>query len=417
MTERSLADWLSRLEGLHPTEIDLGLDRVREVATRMSLLPTLAKSVIVAGTNGKGSVVSLLERALTAEGVHCGAYTSPHLRQFNERIRVDGVPVADTEITAAFTEIERARGTISLTYFEFATLAALRVFRQKGVTWQILEVGLGGRLDAVNIIDADVSVVTSIGLDHQEWLGPDREHIAIEKAQVARRDRPCVVLDESPPETLLPALEEIGATTLLLGRDFRIRGDTLLTRAGVACPLPRPEGLLANNVAGAVQAWELMGFDPSSLAGAHAMGGVQLPGRRQALLIDDVEWVFDVAHNRESVAALLSWCDERPISGQTSAIYASLSDKPFHDILSAVGGRVQHWFFPRFPDVPRAADPHDFPALARGGSAQVCDNFDAAWEQTVCGVKPGDRVLVFGSFVTVGAGLARVARAESPAES
>lgn len=417
MTERSLADWLSRLEGLHPTEIDLGLDRVREVATRMSLLPTLAKSVIVAGTNGKGSVVSLLERALVAEGVHCGAYTSPHLQHFSERIRVDGQPATDGHITSAFAEIERARGDISLTYFEFATLAALWIFRQQGVLWQILEVGLGGRLDAVNIIDADVAVVTSIGLDHQEWLGPDREHIAIEKAQVARRGRPCVVVDEAPPATLLPALEAIGADTALLGREFSIRGDALLTRGGLTCSLPNPGGLMASNVAGAVQAWELMGFDPLPLADESSMGGVRVPGRRQRLVVDGVEWVFDVAHNRESVAALLAWCDERTVAGRTFAIYASLSDKPFHDILSAVGDRVQHWCFPRFPGVARAADPAQFRLPVGDVSAQVCDSFDAAWQQVVHAAKPGDRVLVFGSFITVGAGLTCAARAESPAGS
>ncbi|MEE4204121.1 MAG: folylpolyglutamate synthase/dihydrofolate synthase family protein [Halieaceae bacterium] len=412
MTDRSLADWLSRLEGLHPKEIDLGLDRVREVAARMGLLPpALAKTVIVAGTNGKGSVVSLLERALVAEGVRCGAYTSPHLVDFNERIRIDGSPVSDRVITAAFAEIERARAAISLTYFEFATLAALWIFREQEVSWQILEVGLGGRLDAVNIIDADLSVVTSIGLDHQDWLGPDREHIAVEKVQVARMGRPCVVLDEDPPTTLLPALDALGARIVLLGRDFKLQGQTVETLAGARCPLPQPAGLLNANIAGAVQAWELMGFDPSSLSREQSMGGTQLPGRRQCQRLEGVEWVFDVAHNREAVAQLLAWCDARPASGRTFAIYASLSDKPFRDILAAVSDRVQHWFFPRFPEVARAVDPAEFGLET---DAQICPNFEDAWQQASRMAQAGDRVLVFGSFVTVGAALTRMA-AVSPA--
>ncbi len=405
MSDRSLADWLRRLEALHPSEIELGLARVRAVAERLELLEPLARTVIVAGTNGKGSVVSLLQAALVSQGVSCGAYLSPHLNAYNERIRVNGDVVADDDIIDAFQAIDDARGDISLTYFEFGTLAALWIFRARAVHWQILEVGLGGRLDAVNIIDADFAAVTSIGLDHQEWLGPDREHIAVEKAGVARTNRPCVVLERALPATLLPTLDQVGAQVLLLGRDFEHEDGMLTTVEGECVTLPRPPGLLADNVAGAVQLAALLGLDVGDAQLLHALEAVQLPGRRQRREWHGVELVLDVAHNRESVAALADFLDQQPCQGDTFAVYASLSDKPIHDILAAVGGRVDHWHFPDFAEVPRRADPTSYSAPAPTATTQHHADFASAWQQVRDEAKPGDRVLIFGSFITVGAAL------------
>ena len=216
----ALSDWLDRLQSQHPVEIDLGLERVAQVAGRLDLLRPEAKTFTVAGTNGKGSVVEVLSSLLAASGLTVGAYTSPHLLRFNERIRISGNEASDRDIVRAFEAIEDARRNVSLTYFEVATLAAMWLFREQGVDAQVLEVGLGGRLDAVNIVDADVAVVTSIGMDHTDWLGDDRGQIAIEKAGIARPARPCVVADLDPPDTLARRLAELGAQSSLLGRDW-----------------------------------------------------------------------------------------------------------------------------------------------------------------------------------------------------
>ena len=210
MGAKSLGTWLTELEQLHPSAIDLGLARCGEVAQRLGLLSSSATTITVAGTNGKGSTVAVMEALLCEQGVSCGAFTSPHLIKYNERIRVNGAEVGDEIIVRAFEAIDAARGDISLTYFEFGALAALWVFRELGVAYQLLEVGLGGRLDAVNIIDADVAVVTAIGLDHQEWLGSDVETIAIEKCGIARSGRPCIVADEAAPATVMQTLNDVG---------------------------------------------------------------------------------------------------------------------------------------------------------------------------------------------------------------
>lgn len=405
MTERSLAEWLKRLEGLHPRDIDLGLERVRTVAAALDLLPSATKTVIVAGTNGKGSVVSSLECALRGLDISCGVYTSPHLVDFNERIRVNGSMVEDADIVAAFAAIDDARGDVSLTYFEFSTLAALLVFRDQAVQWQILEVGLGGRLDAVNIVDAEIAVVTTIGLDHQQWLGPDRDSIAGEKVQVARAECPCVVVDPSPPATLERELARIGARGVFSGRDYHIADERLTTAAGRVCPLPAPPGLLPCNVAAALQVLELMDIDPSAPIVQQALSRLQVPGRRQRIARDGVEWVLDVAHNDDAVAALWAWQDRYPTQGVTRAIYASMADKPYRDILASAGARVQHWFLPRFADVPRAVDPDELQPVVGSMQATVCEDFSSAWRGAESAAKAGDRVLVFGSFVTVGAAL------------
>jgi dihydrofolate synthase/folylpolyglutamate synthase len=217
---KSLEAWLAELEHRHPSAIDLGLDRCGEVASRLHLLVPTATTITVAGTNGKGSTVAMMEALLCEQGVSCGAFTSPHLIKYNERIRVNGLEVEDSLIVRAFEAIEAARGEISLTYFEFGALAALWVFYALGVEYQLLEVGLGGRLDAVNIIDADACVITAIGLDHQEWLGNDVDTIAIEKCGIARAGKPCVVADQAAPKTVNESLHRIGAKAIRAGEAY-----------------------------------------------------------------------------------------------------------------------------------------------------------------------------------------------------
>ena len=252
MAPLSLSAWLERLESQHPVEIDLGLDRVSAVADELGLLSSPPTTLTVAGTNGKGSVVTVLSAALVHSGQRVGRYTSPHLNRFNERICVDDVEVQDAELVAAFEAIEKASAAISLTYFEVATLAALWIFRERVVDVQVLEVGLGGRLDAVNILDADLSVVTSIGLDHTDWLGDSREVIAIEKAGVARPRQPCVVADPDPPHSLLSTLDAQGAKTSLINRDWCVVEGEVQTASHQRFQLPDNTGLLPVNMGAAI---------------------------------------------------------------------------------------------------------------------------------------------------------------------
>ena len=251
-----LAAWLERLEQLHPSAIDLGLARCGEVARRLDLVDTAVTTITVAGTNGKGSTVAVMEAILCARGERVGAFTSPHLVRYNERIRVEGAEVSDALIVEAFEAIEKARSDISLTYFEFNTLAALWIFKKLDVAFQLLEVGLGGRLDAVNIVDADVAVVTAIGLDHQEWLGSDVETIAIEKCGIARDGRACVVADSAAPVSVSTELQRIGACEVRALRDYAF-GDTYFEspKAGsIAWSLPA--GILPLNAAAGLRALE-----------------------------------------------------------------------------------------------------------------------------------------------------------------
>lgn len=224
MSSATLEQWLQRLATIHPREIELGLDRVRAVAMELDLLPVSTPVVTVAGTNGKGSTVAVLDALLTEAGYRTGIFTSPHLLNFNERIRVAGADASDAAIIAAFEAIDLARGAVSLTYFEFATLAALLIFKENAPDFIVLEVGLGGRLDAVNIVDAAVAVITSIDLDHQDWLGESRGEIAREKAGIVRAARPLVVAEPAPPPELLHCIREVGAAPVLqLGREFSVQ--------------------------------------------------------------------------------------------------------------------------------------------------------------------------------------------------
>ena len=410
MTKSSLASWLSYLEQLHPKAIDLGLERIANVADRLMLQVRPPTTLTVAGTNGKGSCVAVMDAALRAAGHRVGVYTSPHLVHFNERIVIDGRPVSDQSICDAFDAIDTARGNITLSYFEFATLAALWLFRKAGVDMQILEVGLGGRLDGVNILDADVAVVTSIGLDHTDWLGDTRELIAIEKAGIARSGKPVVVADADIPSTLLPELKRIGARVIQLDRDWTITGATLRHGPAFEMTLPAPSGLLDRNIAAALIALDAIGIDISSPLINDAINRLTLAGRRQHIDFNDVDVLLDVAHNRESVAILIAALVAKPVSGRTLAVFAAMADKPIHDILGACSLYVDVWFLPDFAEHQRVAKSSDLVEELRGSSVQCYVDFDAAWSAVWSVAAQGDRILVFGSFVTVGAAVDRMRR-------
>ena len=300
----SLDAWLAHLETLHPQKIDLELLRVRTVAQRLGLLPAAMTTITVAGTNGKGSCVAALAALLKARGYLVGCYTSPHLLNFNERITIDQTPASDAEIITAFEAIEDSRQDISLSYFEFATLASLYLFKRAGVDFQVLEVGLGGRLDAVNIVDANACVITSIGVDHTEWLGDTRELIAIEKAGVARAGRPAVVAEQDPPGTLMPELSDIGARGVSLGRDWQLEHDRLLLPDGTERQLPDLPSLQASNLAAAVTVLSVLGEPMSQEIISRALVTLSIPGRQQQLMYGERNWLLDVAHNEEAVTVL-----------------------------------------------------------------------------------------------------------------
>ncbi|MBU02826.1 MAG: bifunctional folylpolyglutamate synthase/dihydrofolate synthase, partial [Halieaceae bacterium] len=292
-----LSDWLDQLQLQHPVEIDLGLDRVTRVAADLDLLEAVPTTFTVAGTNGKGSVVEVLSSLLVGTGRSVGSYTSPHLLRFNERIRIDGHEASDRDIVEAFETIDRTRGDISLTYFEMATLAALWIFRDRDVDVQVLEVGLGGRLDAVNIIDAHVAVVTSIGLDHIDWLGDDLAQIAVEKAGVARADRPCVIAEGDPPASLRTRLDEIGAESLWVGRDWSVSDSHVTLSSGHELSLPPVSGLLPQNVGAAMEALYQSGLLTVDQLLTCSVPTLSVPGRLNRQLRAELDVVMDVAHN------------------------------------------------------------------------------------------------------------------------
>jgi dihydrofolate synthase/folylpolyglutamate synthase len=413
MNRGSLAQWLARLETLHPNPIDLGLERVASVARTLDLLPVGAPVVTVAGTNGKGSTVAVLEAILGATGLRAGVYTSPHLLRFNERIRVGGVDATDGEIIAAFRDIDDARGDTSLTYFEFATLAALLVFRSRAVDVLVLEVGLGGRLDAVNIIDPTVAVITRIDLDHQAWLGQDRGTIAREKAGILRCGIPAVIGDPQPPAELLDCAASIGAQPILrLGREFgfETHGDqwrpVLRGRDGVSRALPvLPAGpLMPANIATALQAALLLGCEMTDEQAGAAVALARPRGRCERQVLAGREYVLDVAHNPASIYNLGEYLNATPCKGKTIAIFSVMEDKDIRGMIEAAADRFEAWFVADQPANPRAARGADVAALLRAGGHTMVScskNLRQAFRRAQRVMSEGDRLVVFGSFYTV----------------
>lgn len=347
----TLAGWLTQLESQHPQEIDLGLDRIQAVASRLGLT-TPYRVITVAGTNGKGSVCAMLEAILEAAGYSTACYTSPHLVHFNERIRVRTKPASDEAIIAQFERIEQARAEISLTYFEFATLAALLLFQEANVDIAILEVGLGGRLDAVNIVDADCAVVTSIDIDHTGYLGETRDAIAWEKAHIFRPGKPAICADPVPPPSLIQHAQKVGADLWLFGKDFNYSGDQLQwayggrsqRRGALGYPALRGANQLLNASA-ALAAIEAM--QPHLVVPAHALRlgllHAALPGRFQ-ILPGEPTVILDVAHNPHAAAALGQNLGHMPITGKTHAVIGMFHDKDVTGVLEHLVSHVDYWY-------------------------------------------------------------------------
>lgn len=421
----SLDQWLAHLETLHPKAIDMGLERIREVATRLDLKLPFVK-IVVAGTNGKGSTCAMLEAILLSAGYRVGLYTSPHLVHFNERIRINGEAAPDAQIIGQFERIEAARGEISLSYFEFATLAALLLFDASRLDVVVLEVGLGGRLDAVNIVDADASVVTSVDIDHTEWLGDTREKIGYEKAHVFRPGRPAICADPVPPETILQHAQEIGADLWCFGKDFNYSGDRQQwayggrnqRRTGMAYPALRGANQLINASA-ALAVLEALRDKLVVPQQAVRLGLLQvsLPGRMQ-ILPGKPAIVLDVAHNAHAAAALAQNLNGMAYYPYTHAVVGLMKDKDVKEVLAKLAPRIDHWYCASL-DGPRGATGEEIAAVVKEVmpadpiepiTVTTFDNPVQAFEKARESASEDDRILVFGSFSTVGPILQKLGR-------
>lgn len=435
MQPRSLAEWLTWIEHRHPAGIHLGLERIREVIARLELSRPAPVVITVGGTNGKGSTVAFLEAIYASAGYRTGAYTSPHLRRFNERVRIEGREVDDAVLCEAFEAVEQACGELALTYFEFATAAAFLIFARASIDVALLEVGLGGRLDAVNAVDADAAAVVSIGLDHTEWLGPTRDDIGWEKAHVFRSGCPAVCADSDPPPRLLACARGLGADLRLLGRDFRIepaagegwcwsgRG----TRYEDLPPPALPGAFQLQNAAAAIALVDALQGKVPVAAEAIRSGllGVSLAGRVQ-VLEGPVTWIFDVAHNVSAARALAEVlggtappAGSRAVPGaarpggeggaaRTLAVFGIMNDKDVAGVVGELAPLVDVWFVASLPP-PRGLASADVAAVVeRAGSGHPAE-FPAVAEACAAAraaARPGDRIVVFGSFLVVGPGLA-----------
>jgi dihydrofolate synthase/folylpolyglutamate synthase len=417
MRFQTLAEWLAWQETLHPKEIDLGLERVARVLGRMGLIDPTFTVITVAGTNGKGSTVAMLDAILRAAGYRAGSYTSPHLLRYNERIRIDGETVSDEELCASFARVDAARGETSITYFEFGTLAALDILQRRGVDIAILEVGLGGRLDAVNVLAADVAVITPIDIDHVQWLGPDRESIGREKAGIMRPGRPVVCSDPSPPYSIADEAARAGARLYQLGHefDFEVANGQWSWRSEArrrdALPLPALRGRYqVANAAGVLMALELLRdrFPVDQSAVRAGLATVQLAGRFQVLPGVPVQ-IVDVAHNPHGARALAQNLRAQPCGGRTLAVFAMLADKDIAAVVKALEGVVDAWYLAGL-EVPRGADAQTLQAAVRAALPQaevrVFATVIDARQKALADAAAADRVVVFGSFHTVAAVLA-----------
>lgn len=415
MSERPLGQWLSHLESLHPREMELGLERVSGVAADLDLLAPAAPVVTVAGTNGKGSTIAVLESLFSQAGRKVGCFTSPHFLRFNERIRVDCDEVPDVEIVAAFEQIEAARGSTSLTYFEFSTLAALLVFRARRVDVLLLEVGLGGRLDASNIVDPDVAVITRIDLDHQDWLGDTRGKIALEKAGIMRPGIPVLLVDPEPPEELEVRARELGTGKVYrLGEDFGVSGGEptwcgwVTTVSGERRELPELQAgpLLPANICGAIQAAELLEPGIAGRQLPEGLGRVRLTGRRQIEQIGPRRYLLDVAHNPAAVDKLLEYNEITNCNGRIIALFSVMKDKAVGEMVGLAAGRVDGWFLADLPGNERAMPAEEVAALLRQQGEKMIStsrNVAQAFRRAQSVMSEGDLMVVFGSFFTVAA--------------
>lgn len=412
----SLDEWLRWQESLHATEIELGLDRCRQVAENLGLLQPPYAVISVAGTNGKGSSVGMLDSILRKSGYQVGCYTSPHLIRYNERIQINGKEASDLALCHAFERINTARGDISLTYFEFGTLAALELCRQAGVDIAVLEVGLGGRLDAVNILDADAALVTAIDLDHQNFLGDTRELIAVEKAGIFRAGRPAVCSDPNPPATLRDYATDIGACLTVYGSDFRTEQHSdnwdWIAEDGQWTGLPYPDPFNScqiQNAAGVLMVLRQLQerFPVSADAVRQGLARFRVNGRFQ-ILPGELQYVLDVAHNVQAARTLLQNLRHVPSDGRTHVIIGMLRDKDRRGVFEVLNEVADSWHTISLVN-SRGTEAklltQELQDLNTGKPVTTHATMNAALAVVRAEAAPADRVLITGSFLTVGAAL------------
>ncbi len=407
----TLAEWLRWQETLNPRRIELGLERAQDVAVRLKLAAPAPTVITIAGTNGKGSSVALLEAMLSAGDYRVGSYSSPHLLRYNERVRLQGVEASDTQLCTAFAAVEAARGDTALTYFEFGTLAALWLFQRARLDVVLLEVGLGGRLDAVNIVTPQLALITNIGLDHTDWLGADRESIGREKAGILRAWTPAVCADPDPPASVHQAAAGLGLRLMQLGRDFGMRAHSTnwdwqgWASDFHALPLPRLAGHhQLRNAAGVIAALQLLA-DVLPVARPALEAGLRsydLPGRFEFAQREGIELVFDVAHNVESAAALADNLRAHPAGGRSFAVFGALRDKPLADMLSRLAPLIDGWYLGGLPELPRGLAQQELQVAAAGlAQASVHATVAQAYAAARSAARAGDRIVIWGSFHTV----------------
>ncbi len=401
---------------LHNQEIELGLERVRVVAEKLRLLDPLHLTITIAGTNGKGSSAALLEQVLLAAGYSTGVYTSPHLLRYNERLRINGSEVTDSDLCKAFAQVEAARDGVALTFFEFGTLAMLHIIQSKQIDIAILEVGLGGRLDAVNVVDTDLALITNIGLDHQDWLGDSREQIAVEKSGIMRSQRPVVCNDLAPPAAIATEAIRKKASLYTLGQQYHysVTGSDWCWQ-GMGCnysklPLPgRMSSTQVHNAAGVLASLHLLGdrWPWSRQDFETGLARWYLPGRREKRVLGNSILLLDVAHNTEAAQLLAGDINEyRRLSGgasRTRCLFGALRDKPVADMLACMSGEIDYWYLAGLESVSRGLVSTDLQALADRAeiNAGIFKSVEQGWQQLCDDLAEGDLAVVFGSFHTV----------------
>ncbi len=405
----TLADWLDRIERQHPASIAMGLERVRAVATHMRLAHPAQHVITVAGTNGKGSTVAFIEAIALAQGLRVGTYTSPHLHRYNERVRIDGSAVDDALLVQGFEAVEAARGDVPLTYFEYGTLCALWLFQREPLDIVVLEVGLGGRLDAVNVVDADAAIITTVDFDHQDWLGNDIDSIGMEKAGVARAGKPLVLGDDDPPASVLRHAYAIGASTWRIANDFfaePLDAEQWCWRdVGCSIQLPMPmRGMAApvqlRNAACAVAALRSLPVHIDAQAYQAGIASAAIAGRLQSIDADGVEVLVDVGHNPQAARSLAAWLQAHA-GKHTLVVYAALADKDVDQVTQALAADVQQWFLAGTEAAgARGTTAANLAARLQGNAAagQQFADVQIALQTALKTAQAGQRILVFGSF-------------------
>lgn len=422
MTLTTLGDWLAYLEQLHPSAIDMGLDRSRQVAQQLGLTRPARRVITVTGTNGKGSTCAFVASLLQAQGLKVGVYSSPHLLRYNERVKVQGVEATDLQLCDAFAAVEAARGDVTLTYFEMGTLAAFWLFEQAQLDAVVLEVGLGGRLDAVNLIDADMALVTSIGVDHADWLGDTRESVAFEKAGIFRAGSPALCGDTDPPEPLLAKARELGCSLLLRGEDFDYvigshgwdwrgiaHGEQVELRGLPLLDLP------VQNAALALQAFALLGYPLELEAVGRALTHTRLAGRLDRRTVQwqgkQINLLLDVGHNPHAAQFLAECLARRPVSGKRRAVFGLLGDKDLEGVVAQLMPVIDDWAVVPLP-TSRSRPAAQLQSVLQNLGAQVTSyqSVASALEAQCAHATADDEILLFGSFYCVAEALEWLAR-------